>query len=192
VERGERSPSDDFAQRCDGAFELPGTFMRLYEDLRKGAYPPFFAPVLPYEREADHISGWCLGAVPGLLQTVRYARTVIRAGRPRDDEESIQRTVDARMERQQILARPKPPMLWCVMHEGTVRHIVGNAEIMGEQLDKLVKAAETPGICTPSAPVHRERASGDRRTDLDLRASWRPDCRLHRMLRGRSAYRGTR
>jgi transcriptional regulator with XRE-family HTH domain len=40
VERGERSPSDDFARRCDEAFEMPGTFVRLYEDLRKGAYPP--------------------------------------------------------------------------------------------------------------------------------------------------------
>jgi transcriptional regulator with XRE-family HTH domain len=146
VERGERSPSDDFAQRCDETFGLPGTFARLYEDLRRNAYPPFFAPVLPYEREADHISGWCLGAVPGLLQTERYARTIIRAGRPRDDEESIQRTVDARVERQQILARPKPPMLWYVMHEGVLRHVVGDHEIMGEQVDKLLKAAEGPGI----------------------------------------------
>jgi transcriptional regulator with XRE-family HTH domain len=146
VERGDRSPSVDFAQRCDDAFGLPGTFMRLYNEMKKNAYPPFFAPVLPYEREADRINGWCLGAVPGLLQTERYARSVIRAGRPRDDEESIQRTVTARMERQEILARPKPPMLWCVMHEGILRQVIGDQEIMGEQVGKLIKAAEAPGI----------------------------------------------
>ncbi len=73
VERGERAPSEDFRQRCDEAFGLPGTLARLYEDLRRNAYPPFFAPVLPYEREADRISGWRL-AVPGLLQTERYGR----------------------------------------------------------------------------------------------------------------------
>jgi transcriptional regulator with XRE-family HTH domain len=160
VERGERSPSDDFAQRCDEAFGLPGTFARLYEDLRRNAYPPFFAPVLPYEREADHISGWCLGALPGLLQTERYARTVIRAGRPRDDEESVQRTVDARIERQQILARPTPPMLWCVMHEGAVRHVVGDAEIMGEQVGKLIKAAELPGIVLQVLPFTANKQAG--------------------------------
>jgi transcriptional regulator with XRE-family HTH domain len=152
VERGERAPSEDFAQRCDEAFELPGTFARLYQDLQRNAYPPFFAPVLPYEREADRISGWSLGGVPGLLQTDRYARSVIRAGRPRDDEESIQRTVDARMERQEILVRPRPPMLWYVMHEGVLRHVVGDQEIMGEQVGKLIKAAETPGIVLQVLP----------------------------------------
>jgi hypothetical protein len=151
VERGERAPSEDFAQRCDEAFEMPGTFVRLYEELRKGVYPPFFAPVLPHEREADKIHGWVL-AVPGLLQTDRYARSVIRAQRPRDDEESIQRTVDARMERQQILARPMPPLLWCVIHEGALRHVVGNQEIMSEQVGKLIKAAESPGFVIQVLP----------------------------------------
>jgi transcriptional regulator with XRE-family HTH domain len=152
VERGDRSPSVDFAQRCDDAFGLPGTFMRLYDEMKKNAYPPFFAPVLPYEREADRINGWCMGAVPGLLQTERYARSIIRAGRPRDDEESIQRTVTARMERQEILARPRPPMLWCVMHEGSLRHVIGDQEIMGEQVAKLIKAAEAPGIVLQVLP----------------------------------------
>lgn len=152
VERGERSPSEDFAQRCDEAFGLPGTFARLYEEMRKNAYPPFFAPVLPYEREADKIHGWCLGAVPGLLQTQRYARSLIRAGRPRDDEEAIEGTVTARMERQEILARPRPPMLWYVMHEGVLRHVVGDQEIMGEQVGKLIKAAEAPGIVIQVLP----------------------------------------
>ena len=160
VERGERAPSDDYAQRCDETFELPGTFVRLYEDLRRNAYPPFFAPVLPYEREADTIHGWSLGAVPGLLQTERYARSIIRAGRPRDDEESIQRTVDARMERQQILAKPKPPLLWCVMHEGILRNAIGNQEIMGEQVGKLIKAAEAPGIVLQVLPFTAHEQAG--------------------------------
>jgi transcriptional regulator with XRE-family HTH domain len=153
VERGERAPSEDFAQRCDEAFGLPRTFARLYEDLRRNAYPPFFAPVLPYEREADTIHGWCLGAVPGLLQTERYARSVVRAQRPWDDEESVQRTVEARTERQDILARSKPPMLWYVMHEGMLRHVIGDAEIMGEQVGKLIKAAETPRIIIQVLPI---------------------------------------
>jgi len=160
VERGDRAPSEDFAQRCDEAFELPGTLIRLYEDLRRNAYPPFFAPVLPYEREADQINGWSLGAVPGLLQTERYARAIVRAGRPRDDEVSVQRTVDARMERQQILARPTPPLLWSVMHEGILRNVVGDQEVMGEQVGKLIKAAEAPGIVIQVFPFTANEQAG--------------------------------
>jgi transcriptional regulator with XRE-family HTH domain len=37
AERGDRSPSDDFAQRRDEAFGLPGTCARLHEDLRRKA-----------------------------------------------------------------------------------------------------------------------------------------------------------
>jgi transcriptional regulator with XRE-family HTH domain len=98
VERDERSPSLDFAQRCDEAFELPKTFERIHAEMQKTAFPPFFAPIVPSEREAERIHGWELGAVTGLLQTDRYARSVIQARSPGDDDESIERIVAARME----------------------------------------------------------------------------------------------
>jgi transcriptional regulator with XRE-family HTH domain len=152
IERGDRGASQDFATRADETFALPGTFARLYDDLDREAYPTWFAAVIPVEREADKISGWELGPVPGLLQTDRYARSVTRARRPRDDEESIERTVTARMDRQQILARPRPPMLWYVLSEAVLRHVIGDREIMAEQLDRLIKAAETPGIVIQVLP----------------------------------------
>jgi transcriptional regulator with XRE-family HTH domain len=36
VERGDKGATDDFAKRCDSedAFDLPGTFLRLWEDLQ--------------------------------------------------------------------------------------------------------------------------------------------------------------
>ena len=33
-----------------------------------------------------------------------------------------------------------------MLHEGLLRHVVGDREIMSEQLDKLIKAAGTPGV----------------------------------------------
>ena len=160
VERGDRSPSEDFAQRCDEAFALPRTFARLHEDLRRNAFPPFFAPVLPYE------------------------------GRPRDDEESVERTVTARMERQEILARPRPPMLWYVMHEGVLRHVVGDQEIMGEQVGKLIKAAETPGIVLQVLPFTAHDHAGIE-GPISIYERRRTGSRLHRVLRRRPADRGT-
>src|SRR5260370_25338670 len=105
VERDERAPSEHFAQRCDEAFGLPGTFMRLYDEMKKNAYPPFFAPVVPLEREADRVNGWSLGAVPVLLQTERDERSVIRAKRPRASDEEEKPPSTAPVARKETLPR---------------------------------------------------------------------------------------
>jgi transcriptional regulator with XRE-family HTH domain len=158
IERGDRVPTSDFAQRCDKKFGTPGSFARWCEVSRRGAFPSWFAPIVPHEREAVRIHGWALGAIPGLLQTAAYARSLIRARSPRDDDESIERKVDARMERQEILARPKPPLLHYVIDEGVLRQIIGSPEIMAAQLDKLIMAAESPGIVLQILPF----SAGDR------------------------------
>jgi hypothetical protein len=33
------------------------------------------------------------------------------------------------MDRQGILSRPKPPMVWYVIHEGVLRHVIGDQEV---------------------------------------------------------------
>jgi uncharacterized protein DUF5753 len=50
-------------------------------------------------------------------------KAVISAGKPRDSSAAIDRAVAARLERQAILARENPPMLWHVLHEGVLRHV---------------------------------------------------------------------
>lgn len=152
IERGARLATREFALACDREFDTPGTFERWQEVAKRAAYPSFFAPVLPFEQEAARIHGWALGAIPGLLQTERYARSVIRARQPQASDAAVERTVTARMERQSILDRPQPPLLWYVLHEGLLRHQVGDKEIMGEQLDKLIKAAELPGTVLQVLP----------------------------------------
>lgn len=152
VERGGRMPTGDFARRCDETFGTPGSFARWCEVSRRGAFPSWFAPIVPHEREAVRIHGWELGAVPGLLQTDAYARSLIRVRFPCDGDEAIERKVTARMERQEILARPEPPLMHYVVDEGVLRRVVGSPRIMAAQLDKLIKAAESPGIVLQVLP----------------------------------------
>jgi transcriptional regulator with XRE-family HTH domain len=162
VETCRRSPTLDFARRCDEAIGTPGTFVRLHELTAREAYPAWFAPVIAFEREAVRVHGWELGVVPGLLQTEDYARAVIRACRPRDSADMIDRTVAARLDRQQILARERAPMLWYVMAEGVLRHMVGGAAVMAEQLDKLIELAGMPGIVIQVLPfTASDHAGGD-------------------------------
>ena len=161
VETMDKTPTSDFARRCDRAFGTPGTFETMQELLAREAYPAFFAPVVPFEREAIRIHGWELGAVPGLLQTEDYARALIRVSRAMDSDSAIDRLVAARMERQAILGRDKPPMLWYVIDEGVLRHIIGTAAIMAAQLDRLIEAAATPGIVIQVLPFTADHAGTD-------------------------------
>lgn len=65
----------------DREFGMPWTFGRWQEVAKRAAYPSFFVPELPFEQEAARIHGCEFGAVPGLLQTEDYARSLIRATR---------------------------------------------------------------------------------------------------------------
>ena len=152
VETLAKTPALDFAKRCDQAFGTPGTLTRLQELVVREAYPSWFAPVVGFEREAVRLHGWELGAVPGLLQTEDYARAVIRAGRPQDTAEAVDRTVAARMERQEALNGDSTPMLWYVLGEGALRHQAGGADVMAAQLDKLITKAGEPGIVIQVLP----------------------------------------
>ena len=106
-------------------------------------------PALP--RNESGAASWQCGHYPDSVSAV----TRLWGG-----EESVQRAIDARMDRQQILAKPRPPLLWCVMHEGMLRHVIGDAEIMGEQVGKLIKAAEAPRIVIQVLPFTANEHAG--------------------------------
>lgn len=160
IETMDKTPTADFAVRCDTMFGAPGTFVTLQALVAREAYPAFFAPVVPFEREAVRIHAWELGAIPGLLQTELYAHALIKSGRPTDSDSAIDRLVSARMERQVILAGDNPPMLWYVIDEGVLRHVVGNPAIMCAQLDRLIEAANAPGIVLQVLPFTADNHAG--------------------------------
>ncbi len=55
---------------------------------------------------------------------------------------------------------PKPPLLWYVVHEGVIRHVIGDREIMCDQVDQLIKAAEAPGIVLQVLPYSAHDHAG--------------------------------
>jgi hypothetical protein len=122
------------------------------ELVAREVWPSYFAPVIDLEASAIRIHEWEMRVVPGMLQTEDYARSVISAGKPRDGSAAIDRAVAARIERQSILAREDPPMLWHVLHEGVLRHVVGSPAVMAAQLDKLAELAAQPGIVIQVLP----------------------------------------
>lgn len=160
IETMDKAPTADFAARCDEIFTTPGTFAMLQELVAREAYPAFFAPVIPFEREAIRIHGWEPGAVPGLLQTEDYARALIRSARPKGGDDEIDRLVAARMQRQAIASADNAPLLWYVLDESVLRHVVGGPAVMRRQLDRLLDAAATPGMVIQTLPFTADNHAG--------------------------------
>ncbi|MBB3051286.1 transcriptional regulator with XRE-family HTH domain [Prauserella isguenensis] len=96
------------------------------------------------EADASSLRAYQALLVPGLLQTRRYARAVIRAMRPDATENEIDRRVEARMERQALLQDAHPPEYWAVMDEAVLHRAVGGVEVMAEQLWRMLDVAALP------------------------------------------------
>jgi transcriptional regulator with XRE-family HTH domain len=152
IETQAKTPTLDFAAKCDEVFGAPGTFVALHELVSREAWPSYFAPIIDFEIMAIRIHEWELRSVPGLLQTEEYARSVISAGKPRLGEAALERAVHGRLARQRIFECDNPPMLWTVLHEGALRHVIGGPAVMAEQLDKLLAVGRSPDVVIQIMP----------------------------------------
>jgi transcriptional regulator with XRE-family HTH domain len=152
IETLAKTPTLDFAKRCDEAFDAPETFVSLHGLVSREAWPSYYAPVIDFELQAVRIHQWETRVVPGLLQTEDYARSVISAGNPRIAQVELDRKVNARLDRQRILERDKPPMYWTVVGEGALRQVIGSPAIMAAQLDRLFEADRSPDVVIQVIP----------------------------------------
>lgn len=97
------------------------------------------------------ISFECL-LIPGLLQTVPYARAVIEhVGTCKDDETDDR--VAARIRRQGVLRKAGAPQFEAIVLEGALRNVIGDSSIMREQLDYLTEVGQRPNITIRVIPA---------------------------------------
>ncbi|MFH9561193.1 helix-turn-helix domain-containing protein [Streptomyces globisporus] len=122
--------------------------------------PGWFGVHVSLETAATEIRGYEPGVIPGLLQTPDYARAVMERGLPRMEPDVLQRSVDLRIKRQEILTRqdPAPPQLWVLTDETSLRRPVGSAAVMRKQIEHLLDVADLPNVtlqvCTFDAGLH--------------------------------------
>jgi transcriptional regulator with XRE-family HTH domain len=153
IETRHRTPTLEYARACDRETGAPGTFERRWEEIGKESFPPWFAMVPGLEMKAAKVHKWDAQCIPGLIQTDDYACAVIRAGRPDDTDDVIERHAVARMNRQEIFTREHPPSAWFIICESVLRHVFGSPKVMRTQLDKLIELAGRPGITIQILPL---------------------------------------
>ncbi|MCX4592271.1 helix-turn-helix transcriptional regulator [Streptomyces sp. NBC_01549] len=135
IETTKKIPTRDFSERVDAALGTDGVFSRLIGLVLRSQLPTWFQPYAEMEAKAAYISTYQAQLVYGLLQTEEYARAVLATGMP-DDLDSL---VAARMERQRILERGRPPLAWAILDEAVLHRPIGSREVMRRQLARLLE-----------------------------------------------------
>ncbi|MGI5122109.1 helix-turn-helix domain-containing protein [Marinactinospora thermotolerans] len=146
VENARRIPSKKFIMACEEHLDAAGALMDLWPLINRESYPDWFRPFVELEGDAVSIREFEVQSVPGLFQTEDYARAVLGANWPPPDPDEVERQLSARLERQKILDRPQPPLLWVVLEESVIRRPVGGRDVMVDQLRHLIKMAERPRV----------------------------------------------
>jgi transcriptional regulator with XRE-family HTH domain len=126
------------------------------------SFPPEYAEHLHAEAEAESVWNWEPQIVPGLLQTEDYARAMMRGWQlmfalPPSD---LERRVQARLLRQQLLTGDQPLELSVVIDESVLRRRFGSKPIMNHQLRRLAEASELPNIELRVLPLDGDHPIG--------------------------------
>jgi len=158
-ENGWRVPTRPTTMDIDAvpAMNTSGALAELWDQFEYGmnyqAYPDWFQHWPEKETAATTLRWFESLLVPGLLQTDMYARALFST-RIGATEDEIEERVAARLKRQQVLARDRPPTLWVILDEWVLRRPVGGRHVMLEQLSRLVEAAKRPGVVFGIIPAN--------------------------------------
>ncbi|MGW3410913.1 helix-turn-helix domain-containing protein [Streptomyces sp. NPDC000888] len=142
IETARKLPTDVFSERADAALGTGGLLSRLVGLVLRSQLPAWFQQVAELEARATEISVFQPQLVHGLLQTEAYARAVFGAV---DDSDLDNRTA-ARLARQRIFEKGKPPVFWAVFSETVLYQEIGGQEVMRNQLLRLLALEKNPRV----------------------------------------------
>ncbi|MEV0342879.1 helix-turn-helix transcriptional regulator [Nocardia sp. NPDC050713] len=108
---------------------------------------PNFDVYMGLESSAHEMTLFKPSAVPGLLQTADYARTLDRLYFPDDTDAELDKRVELRLRRQGVITRrTQPANFQATLHESVLRTSVGGPRIMAAQLRHIADLSTRPNI----------------------------------------------
>ncbi|MEU8589688.1 helix-turn-helix transcriptional regulator [Streptomyces sp. NPDC048664] len=102
----------------------------------------FAQGLVEHEQEAVSILSYQVQMVHGLLQTRDYCLAAFESRYPAIESETAEQWVNARMERQLIWQRGRPPIGHFVMEESILRREVGGPDVMRDQVRQILEYTE--------------------------------------------------
>ncbi|MEU3305169.1 MULTISPECIES: helix-turn-helix domain-containing protein [unclassified Streptomyces] len=163
LENGRRSISQRDVRDLCGVYEVEDhrvvdSLMQMAKDSRQQGWWHAFGDI-PYsvyiglETDAASLRVYEPQIVPGLLQTREYAEALITGALPETPVSDVEKRVQVRLRRQERISSPDGPLrLWAVVDEAALRRVVGNKEMMREQLEYLVEQSQLPHVTVQVLP----------------------------------------
>jgi transcriptional regulator with XRE-family HTH domain len=126
-----------------------------WQSFSSDVVPTALATLIGLEAEARTIRSYEPELVPGLLQTEAYARAVMRAWQPGWPAADIDRRVEIRLARQEVLRQAgASPQANCILNEAVLRRTVGGNEVMHEQVEALAKERDPANVTVQVLPFN--------------------------------------
>jgi hypothetical protein len=126
---------------------LPG-WWHAFDDVMPG----WFQTYVGLESAASLIRSYEVQVLPGLLQTAAYARAVITSGLPGISEDEMDRRINLRAQRQELLRRANPVQFWVVIDEAAIHRPLGGTRVMREQFEHLLDLMSLPNVVVQIMP----------------------------------------
>lgn len=163
LENGRRSISQRDVRDLCGVYDVEDhrivdSLMQMAKDSRQQGWWHAFGDI-PYsvyiglETDAASLRVYEPQVVPGLLQTRQYAEALIAGALPESGTTDVEKRVSVRVRRQERLNDAEHPLrLWVVVDEAALRRLVGDKQLMREQLEHLVELSQLPHVTVQVLP----------------------------------------
>ncbi|MGW0583706.1 DUF5753 domain-containing protein, partial [Streptomyces sp. NPDC002920] len=125
----------------------------------KRLMPEWFDRLVGLQEAATAIRTFEIQYVPGLLQTPAYTRAVVERGLPSASSREVERRVELRTRRTELLGRADAPRVWAILDESVLLRVLGSREVMRDQLRHLVHIARLPHVTVQVVPLDVTHAS---------------------------------
>ncbi|MEV6319865.1 helix-turn-helix transcriptional regulator [Nocardia sp. NPDC051787] len=167
IEYGKQVPTDDdvrvWCTHTDAADQVPDLIANLrnvetaYLEWRRMRLPHRQKQSIAVEAKTTLMRWYEPVVVPGLLQTPPYAEAILRMVLNFYDEpeSDIESSLRARLERQQVLYRGNH-RFYFIIAEQVLHTLVGTADVMLEQLDRLLTAMSLPRVVLSILPMEAD------------------------------------
>ncbi len=160
VERGIRIPRPEFIDNAERVLDAHGVLAALKDELSRASYSGVLRKVHQEEATATAIHAYDTHVVNALLQTEDYMRAVLGMRTPPLAAREIDRRITARLERQQVIHRDRPPVMSFVMEESLLRRPYGGRHILRDQLHHLAAIGHLPHVDIQVMPLDQEHHAG--------------------------------